>query len=493
MRPVGIGLAALVATFLIVSPVGASSATSWRATIVGTTLHGGATTLIQSNGTGSISVKLYGVTPGESADILVNPSPCPDEAQDVFGFDLPPAGADGVASGRHTLTAQETHAYNEALSRRTKLSLLVVTSDDKGCGNQVGAPSVGTGRVEDSKTENGSDIYSYDLRYPVVSGIDPAAASLINATLKGQVDALVAEILKNANEAEPDTGPVALDEQTFTVRLSQSGLLSIRETLIDNSAPDTDHFPSAFTFDTATGGQVALSDVVRADAAGMALLQAEVARILAPKGRLYVSQSFLRDDTPWNLVPAGLEFTFSDLQPIGIQPYQVVVPWSRLRPIVKLNSPVAVLAGPGPCEASQLASTITDWEGGVGSRFTTVHLVNQSPVSCFLQGTPQSQLIDATGRVLLDSARAGADGLPHVSPGDPKITVAPGGKAHIDVQTNNYCGPAPVGFVRVALRLPGGTARVISWHAPTISAGDVPPCNGFTAPGVITTNGWHHG
>ena len=63
MRSVGIVVAAILATFLIVAPVSATSATSWRATIVGTMLHGGATTLIRSDGTGSINVKLYGVTP----------------------------------------------------------------------------------------------------------------------------------------------------------------------------------------------------------------------------------------------------------------------------------------------------------------------------------------------------------------------------------------------------------------------------------------------
>ena len=374
--------------------------------------------------------------------------------------------------------------YNAALSRRTNLSLLVVTQTDKGCGNQVGSPSVGTARLHGSK----ANVYAYDLRYPVIGGIDPAAATAINGVLKGHAEGVIADILAAEKEFGDDIGPLADTVETFSVRLIESGLLSIFVNSDDSTGPDATSFPLAFTFDTTTGYLFALDDVV----ADQTSLQAEVRRILAPRGRLYQSQANIHDDTPWNLEPSGLALTFGSLQAVGIPPYKVVVPWSSLRPILVAGTPVAALAGPGPCQASQLRSTIDTWEGGVGSRFTTVHLTNVSPASCFLQGTPQSQLIDATGRVLLDSGWAGPAGLPHVSAGDPRVTVAPNGGARIDVQTNNYCGPAPVGFVRVALRLPGGSARVISWHAPDPTVDDVPPCNGPTVPGVIVTNGWHH-
>jgi len=492
-RGIGILVAGLVATFLVVAPVSASSATSWRATIVGATLRGGATTLIQSDSTGSINVKLSGVTPGDVVAILVNPTACPDEAQDVFSFELPAASADGVAAGRHTLSAREARAYNDALTRRTRLSLLAVSADDKGCGDQVGAPSVGTARVQDSKTVQGTTIYTYDLRYPVIGGIGAAAATAINATVKARVDAIIADLLDRARGAGPNDGPIGLLSQTFSVRLSQSGLLSISFAFSDASGPDSTDFPYALTFDTTTGRQLTLDDVVRTDPAAMATLQADVRQVLAPRGRLYQSQAIISDESPWHLESTGLEFIFATLGAIGAPPYPALVPWSRLRPILNFQSPVARLAGSGPCQASQLASTIDDWEGGVGSRFTTVHLTNYSAAACFLQGTPQSQVIDGTGRVLIDSARQGADGLPHVSPGDPRITVNPGARAEIDVQTNNYCGPAPVGAIRVALRLPSSPDRVISPQAPDAFLDDLPPCNGSVGQGVIVTNGWRRG
>lgn len=475
--------AALLATFLAVTPAAASSATSWRATIVGTTLHGGATTLIQSDGTGSINVKVYGVTPGVQPLVLVNPSACPDEAQNVFGFELSKAGANGISTGRHALTTAQVRAYNAALSRRIKLSLLVVTQTDKGCGNQVGAPSIGTARVR--AEEKG--VYAYDFRYPVVGGIDGAAASAINSVLKAHVDREIADILERVREFG-DTQGVPLSDvvQTFSIRLSQAGLLSVYFNHDDGLLVDATSFPFALTFDTTTGRVVTLDDIVT----DRMTLQAEVRRILAQRGRLFTSEAIIHPDTPWNLEPSGIAFTFNNLQAVGIPPYRAVVPWAQLRADLVTGSPVAALAGPGPCLAGQLRSSIDDWEGGAGSRFTTVHLWNVSSAKCFLRGTPQSQLIDALGRVLLDSGRAGPDGLPHVTAGDPRLTLAPGAGARIGVQTTNFCGPAPTTFVRVALRLPGGADRVISTHAPDASADDVPPCFGPTARGAIVTMGW---
>src|SRR5271165_3849780 len=101
---------ALLAAFA--TPASAASATSWRAMIVGAQLHGGATTVIASNGTGSISVKLYDVAPGQVPIALVNPTTCPTEAQDLFSFDLSAADAAGVSTGRHALTASQVKAYN---------------------------------------------------------------------------------------------------------------------------------------------------------------------------------------------------------------------------------------------------------------------------------------------------------------------------------------------------------------------------------------------
>jgi hypothetical protein len=126
------------------------------------------------------------------------------------------------------------------------------------------------------------------------------------------------------------------------------------------------------------------------------------------------------------------------------------------------------------------------WEGGVGSRFNTLRVMNRSNAMCFLQGKPEPLLIDGAGHVILQGGPATTTGA--------KIVLAPGAAATISVVTNNYCGPTPKNPLRVVLRLPASGGRVVGIPSPEGSTvDDLPPCNGPVAPNVIDIIiGWHH-
>ena len=494
---------ALLAALAFATPAAAASATSWRATIVGRNLHGGATTIIRSDGTGTMNVTISGVTPGLIPTALVNPAACPAEAQDLFGFDLSAANGAGVSSGRHTLTVAEVKAYNAALSARTRLSILVVTRNDKGCGDQAGAPSVGTARIQGSVTSVGA---TYDIRYPVIGGSDASVAAAVNAALAADAHAAITTFTADATSAGSPSGgdPPSAASQTFSVSLSQPTLISLgvlfSEFLTGAVHGGADLRTS--TFDLTTGHRITLAELFRPGSGYLNVLSAESRTRLRTLFHDPSLDDFINPGTTpsasnfqsWQLAPSGLRITFGQYQ---VAPYSmgmpaIVIPWTTLRPVLNLRSPAAMFLPLGPCVAGQLSASMSPWDAGLGSRFDTVTLKNVGAIPCWLQGTPRAQLIDGTGRALLDSGRAGASGLPHVDPHDPRVVVAAGASARIDVRTSNYCGAPPVAPVRIALGLPSGGGRVVAAPPAGGSATDgVPPCNG-PAPGSITTNGWHH-
>jgi hypothetical protein len=498
MRRALFGLVAVLAALLVAAPVSAASATSWRATIVGTTLQGGATTIIQSDGHGSINVTLHGVTPGQKVAVLVNPLPCPEEAQQILSFDLPAASASGVASGRHTLTAAEVTAYNQALSRRTKISILVVDANDKGCGDQDGSPAVGTARIKGTVAAVGA---TYDIRYPVVSGLaTDAAAAAINHVLHHDADGGIASFSSEAIQAgKPmrDFSPSDA-EQTFSVSLSQSNLLSVGVLFswFFTSAAHPGAALSTYTFDTRTGALLKLSDLFRPGASYLPLLSSESRTRLRALFHDPTLDSFIdggttpsaSNFTAWQLVPSGLKITFQEYQavPYAFGMPSIVIPWSDLRSVLNFKSAAAAIVPAGPCQGSQLAATMSDWQAGAGQRGNFVHFRNVSASTCWLQGQAQAQLLDARGRVLLQSGPA------TVSSNDPRVTLAPGANASNLIYASNYCGPAPANPTHLQFRLPSNGGTVSATPSSGGSTGDdLPPCFGPTAGGYLLPAGWH--
>lgn len=157
-------------------------------------------------------------------------------------------------------------------------------------------------------------------------------------------------------------------------------------------------------------------------------------------------------------------------------------------------SPSSSAPGPTPtaipaCTSAQLTAVVTMWEGAMGSQIASIRLTNAASAACSLRGTPGLQLVDAGGHVLIDSKAAGADGLPHVSPGDRAVVLARDGSASTMVRVAEYCRSlTPVMPTTVAFLLPSDGGRLVARPGP---GGGVPPCNGSPGdPGSIQMNGW---
>jgi hypothetical protein len=149
------------------------------------------------------------------------------------------------------------------------------------------------------------------------------------------------------------------------------------------------------------------------------------------------------------------------------------------------SAPPAPASTPSPtpgvaaCGPTNIAARITSWEGAAGQRIASVELTNTSPAACTLRAQSRPQLVDGMGRTLIDSGAAGPS---------PFLTVNPGGRLTTLVEDGNYCGPAPLAPVRIALNL-GGGQRIIA-SPPTPTDATVPPCNGPTLGAYIRMHTW---
>ncbi len=144
----------------------------------------------------------------------------------------------------------------------------------------------------------------------------------------------------------------------------------------------------------------------------------------------------------------------------------------------------------GACRAPDLTGRILGWGGAAGSRIADVEITNAIGPTCLVRGAPGLQLVDASGRVLIDSVAAGPDGQPHVAPGDPTLELAPNGRVRTEVQVSNYCGAVPTPPITIAVTLPSGGGRLLVVPGPGVSSAEaVPPCLGSTASN-IAMNGW---
>lgn len=163
--------------------------------------------------------------------------------------------------------------------------------------------------------------------------------------------------------------------------------------------------------------------------------------------------------------------------------------------------PSAVGSSPSPtspsstsvsaCRAGDVSARILGWQGAAGSRIADVEVTNTAARPCLVRGTPGLQLLDAAGRVLIDSATAGPSGRPRATSTDAELGLAPGGRLRTQVRTSNYCGPTPLPPIDIAFTLPSGGGRFVAVPGPGVSSTDAgPPCLGGATAGQITMNGW---
>jgi hypothetical protein len=144
---------------------------------------------------------------------------------------------------------------------------------------------------------------------------------------------------------------------------------------------------------------------------------------------------------------------------------------------VTTPSPTATV--PVACGPANTVARITSWQGAAGQRIATVELTSTSAAPCTLPAQSRPQLVDASGQVLIDSPAAAASAV---------IILAAGAHLTTLVEDGNYCGPAPVAPVEIALTLSAGERVVAS--APTPTDATVPPCNGAGAGSYIRMHPW---
>lgn len=147
-------------------------------------------------------------------------------------------------------------------------------------------------------------------------------------------------------------------------------------------------------------------------------------------------------------------------------------------------------SGAGLCLATDLAGRILGWQGAAGSRIADVEITNASAGTCTVRGTPGLELVDATGRTMIDSQTSGPSGRPRAAPADPAFELAPGARLRTQVAASNYCGPAPTLPIDIALTLPSAGGRLVASPGPGVASTEAtPPCLGSDG-SAISMNGW---
>jgi hypothetical protein len=291
------------------------------------------------------------VTPGAAVAVQVDPGPCPNERQPLFGFGLPDASASGVTSGRHVLSPGEVRSYTAALRTRTRLSILVVTGDDRGCGDQVGAPFVGTARDTGVVPVVRA---TYDIRYPVITGVDGNVADTVNSVLKSDAAATIRHFQADAVSAGAPVRGLAPTSatQTFSVSLARPSLLSLGELYgqYNTGAAHPIATLTTFTFDLRTGHRYRLADLFRPGSRWLQALSTQSRRMLRARFHDASLDEFIDPGTTpsaanfsaWELLPSGLRITFQEYQvaPYALGMPSIVIPWSTLRPMLAANAPI---------------------------------------------------------------------------------------------------------------------------------------------------------
>jgi len=352
-RAVVLGLSVLM-VLVVAAPVSAAtgiSASRWRATLAGDSVHGGATTLIASDGRGTFSTKLNGLVGGSASTAVITASQCGTDIGDLAVLTMPAASSAGIASASEALSVAEAASFRSALSAHHPLSVRVIQNGAVvACGAEVGAPSVGTGRLQGTVAAVGA---TYDIRYPVVGGLDATVATAINTVLRHDADGAVAGFsadAKNAGKPMRDFSP-SVATQTFSVSFSDGRFLSLG-TLFAEFMTGAAHGTaglSTYTFDLQTGARLRLADLFRPGSSYLALLSSESRTRLRALFHDPSLNEFINPGTTpsagnfsaWQLVPSGLRITFQEYQ---VAPYafgmpSIVIPWSTLRPVLSPSAP----------------------------------------------------------------------------------------------------------------------------------------------------------
>lgn len=130
------------------------------------------------------------------------------------------------------------------------------------------------------------------------------------------------------------------------------------------------------------------------------------------------------------------------------------------------------------CTSADVLATAGQLSGAAGSRGADVVIRTSGNASCLLPASASVVLVDAVGTVLLSSQPAPTGEGP---------LLAPGGSVSFSVLMSNWCDQSVTLPLHLALVLAGGSADV---GGLSLTAGDLPPCNGPGEPASLSTMAW---
>jgi hypothetical protein len=203
---------------------------------------------------------------------------------------------------------------------------------------------------------------AYEVRYPQVGGlVDPAAAATINNVLRDQAEAAVHDFTSGIGK-DPQAGPNQRStlQVDYSVASDVPDLLSLRVNSYSypSGAAHGSDVLVTFTFDPASGRQLALADLFRPGVTYLDALAAEARAQLKVTLASWITDSFTTqwlatgtapsadNYAAWAITPGGLEITFGQYQ---VAPYAagmpvVTIPVAHLAALIDPNGPLAPLA-----------------------------------------------------------------------------------------------------------------------------------------------------
>ena len=218
---------------------------------------------------------------------------------------------------------------------------------------------------------------------------------------------------------------------------------------------------------------------VRAGSAGLSLAGASVIAVVLLATAVWLGRP--GSTGPGGVVPSGSPSAIVETPVPSSSPAPTPTPPATPMPTPTVAPTPTATPTIGACATAALAARIIMWEGAAGSRIADVEVTNTGRAACTLEKLERPQLIDDSGRVLIDGMTPAPSGV---------IQLAPGGRATTLVEASNYCGATPVPPVRVAFVLRDGRRFIAAPPTPTDAT--VPPCNGPGQPAVIGMQPWAH-
>ncbi len=202
---------------------------------------------------------------------------------------------------------------------------------------------------------------TYEVRYPQVGGLDPAAAATINTLLRERAEAAVHDFMSGIGK-DPQAGPnqPSTLQVDYSVATNSPDLISLRVNSYSypSGAAHGSAVLTTFTFDPSSGRRIALADLFRPGVAYLASLAAEARAQLKVTLASWLTDSFTTqwlatgteptadNYAAWAITPGGLEITFGQYQVAAYAAGMpvVTIPVAHLATLIDPNGPLAPFA-----------------------------------------------------------------------------------------------------------------------------------------------------